>query len=131
MKRISTRNIKLFRDLHLDRFANLALVRTAINGVETDAIAVVGQTDNEEFIICPMLIIVNSKIYANMTPPAQHMTRMCWLSDWALQNKSNAQKRANKEGASQQARSPMGIITRTEKTRAITTKKQKAKNNKE
>ena len=41
MRRISTRNIKLFRDLHLNRFADLALVRTAIDGVETDAIAVV------------------------------------------------------------------------------------------
>ena len=70
MRKISTRNIKLFRDLHLDRFANLALVRTAIDGVEIDAIAVVKQADNGEFIICPMLIIVNSKIFANMNTPA-------------------------------------------------------------
>ena len=70
MRRISTRNIKLFRDLHLDRFADLALVRTAINGVETDAIAVVRREDNEDYVVYPMLIIVNNKIYANMNPPA-------------------------------------------------------------
>ncbi len=53
MRRISTRDIKLFRDLHLDRFADLALVRIAIDGVETDAIAVVRQEDNGEFVIFP------------------------------------------------------------------------------
>ena len=63
MRRISTRNIKLFRDLHLNRFADLALVRTAINGVETDAIAVVRKEDNGAFLVYPLLIIVNSKIF--------------------------------------------------------------------
>ncbi len=69
MKRISTRNIKLFRDLRLDRFADLALVRTAINGIETDAIAVVQRGGDDEFIMYPLLIIVNSKIFAKMTLP--------------------------------------------------------------
>ena len=69
MRRISTRDIKLFRDLHLDRFANLVLVRTAIDGVETDAIAVVRQDDNVQFLIFPLLVIVNSKLFAKMTPP--------------------------------------------------------------
>ena len=70
MRRISTRSIKLFRDLHLNRFADLALVRTAINGVETDAIAVVRNEDNGNFLVYPLLIIVNSKLFAKMTPPA-------------------------------------------------------------
>ena len=67
MRRLSTRNIKLFRDLHLDRFADLALVRTAIAGVETDAVAVVRREDDGDFFIYALLIIVNSKLFAKMT----------------------------------------------------------------
>ncbi len=68
MKRISNRSKKIFRTIGLQRFENLALVRTAINGHETDVIATITK-EGSDYIIDPLLLVVTKPIFRELTSP--------------------------------------------------------------
>jgi hypothetical protein len=69
MGQISARSKAMYRSLGLDQFSSLGLVRTALNGNETDAVAVIRRDENGDYSVEPILIVVTKRIFDQLLMP--------------------------------------------------------------
>lgn len=69
---VKKESVKVFENLGLNAFSNLAVVSTAIDGVSCDAIASIN-TDGGGYIITPLAIIVNEEVFARLSNPGEDL----------------------------------------------------------
>lgn len=68
MNRVSDDSKRVFSQLGLNDFSNLAIVATEINGIDCDAIASITE-DQAQYNIMPIAVIVNEALFQQLKNP--------------------------------------------------------------
>lgn len=68
---VAEASVDTFVQLGLDRFGNLNLVATEINGASCDLISVMEIDDEGTHFVTPIAILVNPDIFPMLVPPVE------------------------------------------------------------
>ncbi len=69
MQQINKESIKLFHSLLLDRFTNLGLVRTELDGYEVDVVAAFEEDVEGGYTVQPLLLVVSKQLFERLKRP--------------------------------------------------------------
>ena len=72
IKGITPESRKVFKDLGLEKYSNLGLIKTKLKGIDTDTIMAINPQmikGKKMYDIHPLAVIVNKKLMKELVPP--------------------------------------------------------------